>query len=135
MRIYASPNSNFPKSELEPGDAFNHFWKITEGMLEHLSQPVAFATAPLAPPETASGSREGSGSSDPEFEDPITKTLNRGLGFVKAASSRMLTRHDSSGNISSDSDSRRAGINSFPPRPQPIEDDWDDELDEGRLLP
>ncbi|OBZ75479.1 hypothetical protein A0H81_04532 [Grifola frondosa] len=36
----------------DPGDAFNQFWKITEGMLEHLSQPVAFATAPLAPLDT-----------------------------------------------------------------------------------
>ncbi|KAI0685481.1 hypothetical protein BC835DRAFT_1408815 [Cytidiella melzeri] len=115
----------------ETGDAFNHFWKITEGMLEHLSQPVAFATAPLAPPANDTGSREGNTSSDTEFEDPITKTLNRGLGFVKAASSRMLTRHDSSGTISSDSDSRRAGINSFPPKPQVIEDEWDDDLDDG----
>ncbi|KAI0340603.1 hypothetical protein BDW22DRAFT_1360007 [Trametopsis cervina] len=115
----------------EPGDAFNHFWKITEGMLDYLSQPVAFATAPLAPPETKPLSREGTALSDTEFDDPITKTLNRGLGFMKAASSRMLTRHDSSGNLSSDSDSRRTGINSFPPKPQSIEDDWDDDLDEG----
>ncbi|KAI0083994.1 hypothetical protein BDY19DRAFT_987710 [Irpex rosettiformis] len=116
----------------EPGDAFNHFWKITEGMLDYLSQPVAFATAPLTPPEIASGSRDRNMNNDPEAEDPITKTLNRGLGFVKAASSRMLTRHDSSGTISSDSDSRRAGINSFPPRPQIVEDDWDDDLDDAR---
>jgi hypothetical protein len=102
-------------------------------MLDYLSQPVAFATAPLSPPEATSGSREGSTTSDTEIEDPITKTLNRGLGFVKAASSRMLTRHDSSGTISSDSDNRRAGINSFPPKPQPIEDDWDDDLDDGIL--
>ena len=101
-------------------------------MLDYLSQPVAFATAPLSPPEAASGSREGN-TSDTEIEDPITKTLNRGLGFVKAAGSRMLTRHDSLGTISSDSDSRRAGINSFPPRPQPIEDDWDDDLEDGTL--
>ncbi|KAG6335882.1 hypothetical protein ID866_3219 [Astraeus odoratus] len=31
----------------DPGDAFNNFWKIMEGMLDNLSQPVAFATAPL----------------------------------------------------------------------------------------
>ena len=101
-------------------------------MLDYLSQPVAFATASLAPPDVASSSREGHPHSDPEGEDSITKTLNRGLGFVKAASSRMLTRHDSSGNISSDSDTRRAGINSFPPKPHVIEDDWDDDLDEGK---
>jgi hypothetical protein len=29
-------------------DTFNQFWKDLEGMLDNLSQPVAFATAPLA---------------------------------------------------------------------------------------
>ncbi|KIP04757.1 hypothetical protein PHLGIDRAFT_129299 [Phlebiopsis gigantea 11061_1 CR5-6] len=105
----------------EPGDAFNHFWKITEGMLDYLSQPVAFASAPLSPPEN------GGASSDTDVEDPISKTLSRGLGFVKAAKSRMLTRHDSSATMSSDSDGSRAGISTFPPKPQPLED-WDDDL-------
>ncbi|EKM55682.1 uncharacterized protein PHACADRAFT_256475 [Phanerochaete carnosa HHB-10118-sp] len=104
----------------EPGDAFNHFWKITEGMLEHLSQPVAFATAPLSPPEH-------NGGSDTDVDDPIAKTLSRGLDFVKAAKSRMLTRNDSSGNMSSDSDRGRAGISTFPPKPQ-HSDEWVDEI-------
>ena len=122
--------THLPQSE--PGDAFNHFWKITEGMLDYLSQPVAFATAPLSPPET--NRRDGSASSDTDIEDPISKTLSRGLGFVKAAKSRMLTRHDSSTNMSSDSDGGRAGINTFPPKPQPL-DDWDDDLgDDGELI-
>ncbi|THG98587.1 hypothetical protein EW026_g3623 [Hermanssonia centrifuga] len=113
----------------EPGDAFNHFWKITEGMLEHLSQPVAFATAPLAPPSNSpSGSRrrDGNASSDTDVEDPITKTLNRGLDFVKAARSKMLIRNDS-GTYTSDSDSGRPGLSTFPPKPQPIGDDWDED--------
>lgn len=113
-------------TQSEPGDAFNHFWKITEGMLDYLSQPVAFATAPLSPPD--SSRRDGNGS-DTDVEDPISKTLSRGLDFVKAAKSRMLTRHDSSANMS-DSDAGRAGINSFPPKPLPI-DDWDDDLGDG----
>ncbi|PSS37410.1 hypothetical protein PHLCEN_2v746 [Hermanssonia centrifuga] len=114
----------------EPGDAFNHFWKITEGMLEHLSQPVAFATAPLAPPSNSpSGSRrrDGNASSDTDVEDPITKTLNRGLDFVKAARSKMLIRNDS-GTYTSDSDSGRPGLSTFPPKPQPIGDDWDEDV-------
>ena len=96
-------------------------------MLNHLSQPVAFASAPLAPPES-----NGNGSSDTDVEDPFSKTISRGLGFVKAAKSRMLTRHDSSSNMSSESDGGRAGISTFPPKPQPL-DEWDDDLDEGEL--
>lgn len=113
----------------EPGDAFNHFWKITEGMLDYLSQPVAFATAPLSPPE--SSRIDGNNSSDTDVEDPISKTLSRGLGLVKAAKSRMLTRHDSSQNMSSHLDSGGAGISTFPPKPQPL-DDWDDDLGDGK---
>ena len=120
----------------ETNDAFNHFWKITEGMLEHLSQPVAFATAPLAPPENGPSSsrrREGAGSSDTDIEDTFTKTINRGLDFVKAARSKMLVRNDS-GTCTSDSDSGKPGINSFPPKP--ITDDWDEEFEaDGTYLP
>ena len=39
-------------------DTFNQFWKDLEGMLDNLSQPVAFATAPLmrfASPESVNG--------------------------------------------------------------------------------
>lgn len=104
-------------------------------MLDYLSQPVAFATAPLAPPERSSGSRnDGNASSDTDVEDAITKTFTRGIGFVRAAGSRMLIRNDSSTNMSSDSDGGRAGINTFPPKPQPIDDDWDDEIDDGMTM-
>ena len=108
-------------------------------MLEHLSQPVAFATAPLAPPENSPSSsrrREGPGNSDTDVEDTITKTFNRGLDFVKAARSKMLVRHDS-GNYASDSDSSgNAGITTFPPKPMPIADDWDDDIEaDGKVSP
>ena len=96
-------------------------------MLDYLSQPVAFATAPLSPPDN---SRKDGNSSDTDVEDPISKTLSRGLDFMKAAKSRMLTRHDSSTNMSSESQGDRAGITSFPPKPI-IADDWDDDLEDG----
>ncbi|KAH0830512.1 hypothetical protein J3R83DRAFT_1963 [Lanmaoa asiatica] len=41
----------------DPGDAFNHFWRIMEGMLDNLSQPVAFTTAPLGTEPGLSGKR------------------------------------------------------------------------------
>ena len=102
-------------------------------MLEHLSQPVAFATAPLAPPENGpSSSRIRTGNSDTDLEDTFTKTFNRGLDFVKAARSKMLVRNDS-GTYTSDSDSGRPGITTFPPKP--IADDWDDEFEADGTVP
>ena len=100
-------------------------------MLNYLSQPVAFATAPLGPPENSTSltRREPGSSSDTDIEDPISRRLSRGVGFMKSAKSKMLSRHDSSN--ASDSDSGHAGINTFPPKPHnvvPI-DDWDDDVD------
>ncbi|EMD38608.1 hypothetical protein CERSUDRAFT_113788 [Gelatoporia subvermispora B] len=116
----------------DAGDAFHQFWKITEGMLEHLSQPVAFATAPLGlelDPQSQNGRRrEGSSSDDTDPEDIRPNRLSRGIGLVKAARSRMLARQDS------DSDGGRTpGPSTFPPKPQPtyavdLRDDWDDEV-------
>ncbi|KAH9934881.1 uncharacterized protein B0H18DRAFT_951400 [Fomitopsis serialis] len=118
----------------DSGDPFNQFWKITEGMLDYLSQPVAFATAPLAPPPPAESTRrrDTSSSSDTDLEDAISKRISRGIGLVKAARSRMLTRHDSSA-TTSDSENGRAGPSTFPPRPpqsspDAARDDWDDEF-------
>jgi hypothetical protein len=66
----------------DPGDAFNNFWRIMEGMLDNLSQPVAFATAPLGTESAASkkkGSRrEGSSSSDTD-EQPRASKLSAKL--------------------------------------------------------
>jgi len=119
----------------DAGDAFHQFWQITEGMLEHLSQPVAFATAPLGPqldPSSQNGGRrEGSSSEDTDIEDTRSKRLSRGIGLVKAARSKILARQDSA---TSDSDGGRApGPSTFPPKPQPtyavdLRDDWDDEV-------
>ncbi|KAH8107203.1 hypothetical protein BXZ70DRAFT_282945 [Cristinia sonorae] len=109
----------------EGSDAFNTFWKITEGMLHHLSQPVAFATAPLGTENgTSTTRREGSGS-DTDFEDPISRKLSRTTGIISSARTKFLSRHSSA----SDSDGV-AGINTFPPKPQPtsLGDDWDDDV-------
>ncbi|KAG2041966.1 hypothetical protein BDR03DRAFT_932209 [Suillus americanus] len=62
----------------DPGDAFNNFWRIMEGMLDNLSQPVAFATAPLGTELPPSGKktlrRDGSSCSDTDIEQPHTST-------------------------------------------------------------
>ncbi|KAI0361877.1 hypothetical protein OH77DRAFT_1416053 [Trametes cingulata] len=143
----------------DPGDAFHQFWKATEGMLEYLSRPVAFATAPLAPeepqhPSSSSSSspggprrgtktREGSSSSDTDFEDPISRKISKGISLVKAAHSRMLTKYDSvygaggaaaaTASGSTGEGGSAAGTSTFPPPPQPthaidLNDDWDDDV-------
>ncbi|RPD65920.1 hypothetical protein L226DRAFT_530046 [Lentinus tigrinus ALCF2SS1-7] len=115
----------------DPGDAFHQFWKATEGMLEYLSRPVAFATAPLASETTAkSRARDGSSNSDTDTEDPFSKKISRGINLMKAAHSRMLTRYDSP---TTGSDSDASGPSTFPPPPQPshaidLRDDWDDDV-------
>lgn len=69
----------------DPGDAFNNFWRIMEGMLDNLSQPVAFATAPLGtePPPSGkkSSRRDGSSSSNTDVEQPHTSTFFTRLGL------------------------------------------------------
>ncbi|KAF9818897.1 hypothetical protein IEO21_02435 [Rhodonia placenta] len=119
----------------DSGDPFNQFWKITEGMLDYLSQPVAFATAPLAPPtpEHTPRLRDASSSSDTDIEDALSRRLSRGIGLVKAARSRMLTRNDSPATVSKSESGRAGRSHSFPPQPQDVGsagagDDWDDDL-------
>ena len=101
-------------------------------MLDYLSRPVAFATAPLAPEDSnLNRNRNGSWSSDTDLEDPITKKISRGISLVKAAHSRMLTRYDA---MAAGSDTEAApGPSTFPPAPQPshafdLHDDWDDDI-------
>jgi cell division protein FtsB len=84
----------------DPGDAFNQFWSIMQGMLDNLSQPVAFATVPLNneenlyPPRASpsrSMVRDGGLSSDTEPEEPLVSRMSRKLGFglgMKSSSSR-----------------------------------------------
>lgn len=109
----------------EGGDAFNTFWKITEGMLQHLSQPVAFATAPLGPESGPSSARRDGSGSDTDFDDPVSRKFPRSVGLITSARTKLLSRHNSA----SDSDGGVAGINSFPPKPHSsiIADDWDDD--------
>ncbi|TFK90928.1 hypothetical protein K466DRAFT_563225 [Polyporus arcularius HHB13444] len=116
----------------DPGDAFHQFWKATEGMLEYLSRPVAFATAPLASedPTSKTRTREASSNSDTDTDDPFSKKISRGINLVKAAHSRMLTKYDSP---TTGSDSDAPGPSTFPPPPQPVHavdlrDDWDDDI-------
>ncbi|KAH9854038.1 hypothetical protein C2E23DRAFT_819290 [Lenzites betulinus] len=133
----------------DPGDAFHQFWKATEGMLDYLSRPVAFATAPLAPeeppqpsssprPRHGAKTRDGSSSSDTDFEDAISRKVSKGISLVKAAHSKMLTKYDSmyGGGVGGGSDGEalgRASTRVFPPPPQPshaieLKDDWDDDI-------
>ncbi|KAJ4488180.1 hypothetical protein J3R30DRAFT_3654492 [Lentinula aciculospora] len=72
----------------DPGDAFNQFWNIMQGMLDNLSQPVAFATVPLGmdtTPGTLQPRRDSSLSSDTESEEPIVSRLTRKLGMGKSS--------------------------------------------------
>ncbi|KAG6891037.1 hypothetical protein C0992_010699 [Termitomyces sp. T32_za158] len=76
----------------DPGDAFNQFWNIMQGMLDNLSQPVAFATVPLGntdispslktPPTSRTPRRDISLSSDTDSADePILSRLTKRIGI------------------------------------------------------
>jgi hypothetical protein len=60
------------KAELS--SSFAQFWKLLEGMLDQLSQPVAFATAPLSVNTSNRGPIASPlpGSSDSETGEPST---------------------------------------------------------------
>ncbi|KAM6501927.1 hypothetical protein JOM56_001904 [Amanita muscaria] len=78
----------------EPGDAFNQFWNIMQGMLDTLSQPVAFATVPLAvdgsksPPgaETPQPKKDDNNASDTEVEEHIFARLSKRVGITREPS-------------------------------------------------
>ncbi|KDQ59448.1 hypothetical protein JAAARDRAFT_33011 [Jaapia argillacea MUCL 33604] len=96
----------------DPGDAFNQFWKIMEGMLDNLSQPVAFATAPLGPAASTTLQRKTIGrnesfSSDTDLEDGIGTRLSRRFGLGKSV--RGVGRDGSPA-------AANPGITKFPPR-------------------
>ncbi|GLB35334.1 hypothetical protein LshimejAT787_0208990 [Lyophyllum shimeji] len=73
----------------DPGDAFNQFWSIMQGMLDNLSQPVAFATVPLGNTETPTGARtpptprrdNSVGSDTDSAEEPMFSRLTRRIGI------------------------------------------------------
>ncbi|KAF8212462.1 hypothetical protein K438DRAFT_1806545 [Mycena galopus ATCC 62051] len=116
----------------DPGDAFNQFWNIMQGMLDNLSQPVAFATAPLGAPESAPPNhvartklsshaglrRDGSLSSDTDIEEPMVTRFARRLG------------------MSGDSKKSSSQLNAKIIAPLDSEDDFDegDELTESFFL-
>ncbi|KAF8232363.1 hypothetical protein L208DRAFT_1397567 [Tricholoma matsutake] len=74
----------------DPGDAFNQFWTIMQGMLDNLSQPVAFATVPLGDAalynnqsQTPSSSRRDAGfGSDTDTDEPVLARLTRRIGIT-----------------------------------------------------
>ncbi|EGN95994.1 hypothetical protein SERLA73DRAFT_185466 [Serpula lacrymans var. lacrymans S7.3] len=75
----------------DPGDAFNNFWKIMEGMLDNLSQPVAFATAPLGVEANSPRKglrKDGSSSSDTDNEDSLISRTLRNTGVDLKRNSR-----------------------------------------------
>jgi len=74
----------------DPGDAFNQFWTIMQGMLDNLSQPVAFATVPLGMEDTRTQSgmakstlhkKDDDDNTDTEIEEPIFARLSRRIGI------------------------------------------------------
>ena len=67
--------------QTDPQDPFNHFWSMLEGMLDNLSQPVAFTSAPLVPPETqaekgASNARDGSSGDETGEKNGLVQRAN-----------------------------------------------------------
>ncbi|KAF8162995.1 hypothetical protein B0H34DRAFT_794745 [Crassisporium funariophilum] len=119
----------------DPGDAFNQFWNIMQGMLDNLSQPVAFATAPLGNPETSNEPsssankiedhrrRDGSLSSDTDVDEPIFSKFTRRIGMSREGS--LTGRAGRSGR----------NITTKGKQPSHLEDDnldeYDDFLEEG----
>ncbi|KAK7466882.1 hypothetical protein VKT23_003945 [Stygiomarasmius scandens] len=96
----------------DPGDAFNQFWNIMQGMLDNLSQPVAFATAPLGTPAESSAAtrsstppravrRDSSLSSDTDMDEPMVSRWTRKLGMTRTSSPR-ATRNQA--NLSTQTD-------------------------------
>ncbi|PPQ65104.1 hypothetical protein CVT24_003065 [Panaeolus cyanescens] len=89
----------------DPGDAFNQFWNIMQGMLDNISQPVAFATVPIGNPELSNTptpddqrnhrrqnkssderKRDGSVSSDTDPDEPIFSRFTRKIGISREGS-------------------------------------------------
>ncbi|KAG6889723.1 hypothetical protein C0995_015021 [Termitomyces sp. Mi166 len=104
---------SFRKSD--PGDAFNQFWSIMQGMLDNLSQPVAFATVPLGntdppsdaktPPTPRSPRRDASFSSDTDSADqPIFSRLTKRMGIGRDSKDSNSRKSTLAGTTSSGDD-------------------------------
>lgn len=72
----------------DPSDPFNHFWHMLEGMLDNLSQPVAFATAPLMPPTPLPASAPVNGFTTSAGPSSDGSKVSNGLA---ATASRLLS--------------------------------------------
>ncbi|PPQ64667.1 hypothetical protein CVT26_002757 [Gymnopilus dilepis] len=112
----------------DPGDAFNQFWNIMQGMLDNLSQPVAFATVPLGAPDTNSPTadpkaqdnrRDGNLSSDTDIDEPIFSKFTRKIGMTREGSGGARSKRDGQSLASS---SRTSSYD---------DDDFEDFLEEG----
>ena len=100
-----------------------------QGMLDNLSQPVAFATVPLSQPgiSTSTSSpdktddlrRDGSLSSDTDLDEPIFSKFTRRIG---------MTREESK---SGSSGSNRKLPNNQPEQAKPSLAEYDEDLEEG----
>ncbi|TFL06964.1 hypothetical protein BDV98DRAFT_556994 [Pterulicium gracile] len=77
----------------DPGDAFNQFWSIMQGMLDNLSQPVAFATLPLngedtsnaypptPSPSTSAANIRPTNGNDENAEGDLVSRMSRRFGL------------------------------------------------------
>jgi len=75
----------------DPGDLlFNQFWKVTTELLENISEPVAFASAPLGYPTSSYPRRDASSSSDTEIDDGLTTRLSKKIGFTRSQDTSVL---------------------------------------------
>ena len=119
-------------AQSDPGDAFNQFWNIMQGMLDNLSQPVAFATAPLGNPDIPEESlqvksaseprRDGSLSSDTDADEPIFSKFTRRIGISREGTKTRSTK----------SSQKLAGSSKPPSSPDnDILDDDDDFFEDG----
>ncbi|KAF9483810.1 hypothetical protein BDN70DRAFT_918193 [Pholiota conissans] len=117
----------------DPGDAFNQFWNIMQGMLDNLSQPVAFATVPLNAPEISpaeppyskseSRRRDEALSSDTDVDEPIFSKFTRKIG---------IGRENSRSGQTSSSRNRNASTGAQKPsHNQDDESDFEDFLEDG----
>jgi len=81
----------------DPGDLlFNQFWKVTTELLENMSQPAAFASAPIGYPPPR---RDASSSSDTDVEDGFATRITKKIGgLTKRASENasFMTARDGS---------------------------------------
>ncbi|TFY81968.1 hypothetical protein EWM64_g2048 [Hericium alpestre] len=83
----------------DAGDPFNHFWRALE-TLDHLSQAVAFATAPLSPDASQRRvKQDGSTGSDTDIEDNSRskRALGRGRSKLGSPDASFATAYDGDG--------------------------------------